>query len=489
MRLTRKLTIALSVVLMIQFAFYSYLGLRRLKGFFEHDVKGDALLIGETLATAVSRMWKTQGEAEAAALVAQTNDDYQDMQIRFVHLESDAAKASAPELPLEMLISLSDEKSLVKHVYPGPDLDFIYTYVRIPSPEGTPAKRALELKQSFATESRFAWVSQLRLAALLLVVVISTAILMWFLGVALIGRPIKQLCDKARRIGEGDFSKPLEIKGDDEISTLAHEINKMSEALQYSRERLEEEVQGRISAMEQLRHADRLTTIGTLASGVAHELGTPLTVVSGHLNLLKPKVVGNQELEKIHTALSEQVDKMAGIVRHLLDFSRRRTPEKRSNNLWDILGRVTNMLTRFSEKRNVSIHCIPSNEDASADVDPTQLEQVITNILVNAVQATEAGVIEVGIRTERLAHPERQNSDPVLFRCLYVKDFGAGMSDDQMKQIFDPFYTTKAPGQGTGMGLSIAAGIVREHDGWITVTSEPGKGSCFSVFLPVGSAV
>lgn len=486
MRLTRKLTLALSVVLMIQFALYSYLGMRRLTGFFEHDVKGDALLIGQTLATAVSRTWKTQGEKEAVALVEVTNDDYQDMQIRFVWLGKEAVPAETPELPPEMLAPLRDGKFLVKHVYPEPDLDFIYTYVRIPGEEAAAGLGTLELKQSFATETCFAVVSQLRLAALLLVVVFSTAVLMWLLGVVLIGRPIKKLSDKARRIGEGDFSTPLELTGNDEIATLAHEINNMSEALQHSRERLEEEVRGRIAAMEQLRHVDRLTTIGTLASGVAHELGTPLTVVSGHLNILQTKVAGNPELEKINGALSEQVDKMAGIVRHLLDFSRRRTPEKSSNNLWDILGRVINMLTRFGEKRNVSIHLVPGSEDAEAPVDPTQIEQVLTNLVVNAIQATESGLIEVGIKSEQLVHPEKPGSSPALFRCIYVKDFGSGMSDEQVKQIFDPFYTTKASGQGTGMGLSIAAGIVREHEGWISVQTEVGKGSRFSVYLPAG---
>jgi len=484
MRLTLKLTIALTVILIFQFALYSYLVAQRLTGFFERDIKRDALQIGRTLATAVGRTWKNQGKDEALALISETNDDYAEIQIRFVWLSENVEVKLRPDLPLSDLTSLEKGKFFVKRVYPDPESDYIYTYIRVPLEEEQ--QGAIELKQSFAPESRFTTISVLRALAFLFIVVSTTALVMWLLGYFFIGRPIRRLCEKARRIGQGDLSDHIEVKGSDEIALLSHEINQMNDALAESRKRVEEETAAKLQAVGQLRHADRLTTIGTLASGVAHELGTPLTVVSGNVTSLASKT--DPDVQKATASISEQIEKMSAIIRQLLNFSRRRTLDRKSLNLQELLDRVIKMLTPFGEKRRVSIQYFPSTHDAIVEVDGTQIEQVLTNLIVNAMQAMETGEVEVGFTTEMAINPESSNSSSRSYYCIYIKDFGRGMTEEEAKQIFDPFFTTKSPGQGTGMGLSIAHGIVREHRGWIKVETELGKGSCFFVYLPSDGA-
>jgi signal transduction histidine kinase len=259
----------------------------------------------------------------------------------------------------------------------------------------------------------------------------------------------------------------------------------MTNELQRTQKLLQEETAARLCTLEQLRHADRLTTIGTLASGVAHELGTPLNVVSEQVNLLQP-TLPSQEIQQVRAALREQVDKMAKIVRQLLSFSRKRIPEKSTVDLHEILGKTIRMLTPFGEKRNITIQFLHDRDSAFANVDGSQIEQVFTNLLVNAIQAMNGGEIVVGVTTNDVKNSGFPDSRPEPHRCIFVKDYGIGMSPVEMQQIFDPFYTTKTPEQGTGMGLSIAHGIVKDHKGWISVASGPGEGTCFSVFLPIG---
>jgi signal transduction histidine kinase len=153
-------------------------------------------------------------------------------------------------------------------------------------------------------------------------------------------------------------------------------------------------------------------------------------------------------------------------------------------NVSDIVSQVVAMLKPFSEKRDVEILFAPSSSPVISNVDPTQLEQVIVNLMVNAIQSMDSGALKISTTID--GHATRDpstNGSP--YACIEVVDNGIGMSEEQVTHIFDPFFTTKSQGQGTGMGLSIAQGIVVEHEGWITVTSKPGQGSCFSVFLPI----
>lgn len=485
MRLTLKLSLALTFILSAQFALYGYLVARRLTGFFERDIKRDALHIGRTLSTAVVRTWKNQGYDQALALVSDTNDDNEGVNIRMVRVSDDPVEVSLrPALPPVELAPLRSGKFFVKHSDLGPDSDYVYTYVRVPI--DSPDINALELRQSFTPEIAFTRVSVIRIGIFLLVVISTTVLVMWVLGLIFIARPIAKLCLRMRQIGQGDFDTKLAMSRSDEIGTLAHEINQMNHMLRTTKAALDKETAEKSATLEQLRHADRLTTIGTLASGVAHELGTPLNVASGHLGLLVTARNDPLQVERACAAVTEQLDKMAGIVAQLLSFSRRRTPQMSMRDIDSILRKVIKMLTPFAQKRDLEIQYSVLRSIPLANVDEGQMEQVFTNLLVNAIQAMDSGEIIIHLGVEKTSSPDKPNDLPQDYVCASFTDFGIGMDRESLDRIFDPFYTTKAPGQGTGMGLSIAHGIISEHAGWISVTSAPGKGSCFSVFIPAG---
>jgi signal transduction histidine kinase len=250
------------------------------------------------------------------------------------------------------------------------------------------------------------------------------------------------------------------------IDTIAREL-----ALLIERRQAEEE---KLKFQEQLRHADRLATIGQLAAGVAHELNEPLSNILGFAQLANkcpglPKQA-EQDIDKIVKASLHARE----VVKKLLIFARQMPPSKTLVNLNQIVKDGLYLLDPRFAKKGIDLALMLAPDLPEITADPAQLHQVLVNLIVNAVQAMPEGG-RLTIRT--LAH-----DDHLL---LIVEDTGVGMSEEVLKQIFVPFFTTKDIGQGTGLGLSVVHGIVTAHGGSIKVESEPDKGSRFEVRLPV----
>jgi two-component system, NtrC family, sensor kinase len=241
--------------------------------------------------------------------------------------------------------------------------------------------------------------------------------------------------------------------------------------------------------MEQLRHADRLTTVGKLASGLAHELGTPLNVVSGRAKLIADREVEGAEAVDSARIVAEQADRMTALIRQLLDFARPRALQKISVNVTSLAARVAELVSTIARTHNVTIE-VPEHDDAlRVDADEGALHQMMTNLVVNAIHAMPSGgTIHVAAKFVDQTPPPYVEGDSRHWLAIEVKDTGTGMDDATRARIFEPFFTTKAVGDGTGLGLSVTWGIVREHRGWIDVQSAPNKGATFTVYLPGGAA-
>ena len=300
---------------------------------------------------------------------------------------------------------------------------------------------------------------------------------------------LERLIEKTRRVGTGDLAGPLEISCGDEFSELATALNQMCAQLSGAREQLSRTTEARIAALEQLRHAGRLTAVGRLAAGTAHELGTPMNVVSVRAELIIEESPSDDAVASAKI-IKAQVDKMAGIIRQLLDFARRRLPRKERADLSRLTEQAIQLLDARAKSRQIEIKFFSSGPLPS-EVDPGQIQQVLTNLLVNAIQAMpNGGTIDVRLdpcgNQQRTAAGDAGRGDGRgEFARIDVRDMGVGISPDYLGQIFDPFFTTKEVGEGTGMGLSIAYGIVQDHGGWIDVESIVGQGSRFSIFLPL----
>ncbi|HTJ46293.1 MAG TPA: HAMP domain-containing sensor histidine kinase [Kofleriaceae bacterium] len=237
---------------------------------------------------------------------------------------------------------------------------------------------------------------------------------------------------------------------------------------------VERERRERILAVEQLRHAERLNVIGTMAAGVAHELGTPLGVISGSAELLEIHAQDPARVKDLAQRILRQSARMTAIIRHLLDFGRRGGAKRADAELDAIVRAAVDLTAAAARKRGVRVDLELDPAPLYARVNPSEIEQVLSNLLVNAIHASRGGAA-VLVR----AHADH------AFAEIAIEDRGTGIAPDDLPRIFDPFFTTKGVGEGTGLGLSVSYGIVRDHGGAIEVASEPGRGSRFTVRLPL----
>jgi signal transduction histidine kinase len=361
-----------------------------------------------------------------------------------------------------------------------PSGDYLVTHVAAPVADDPGG--AIELSQPLAP--RRGYISRgvanvLTSSAAMLMV---CGLIVSLIGARLVGKPVSELIGVARRIGAGDFSATVAVQRQDEFGELARALSSMSTELEAARRRMTDETDARIRALDQLRHAERLVTLGHLASVLAHEIGTPLNVVAGHAKLIATgKLSGDAACESGST-IGTQCERMTQIVRGILDYARRRPPRRIWIPAADLVRQVYDLLRGLAEQQGVSLLVEQQDSGAKLFADPGQLQQALINLVMNAIQASRSGSqVRLGVSTDT---PTAGNSAHGEYVILSVSDQGPGISPDSREQIFEPFFTTKTNGEGTGLGLSVARDIVREHGGFVEVTSAPDQGSTFRLYLP-----
>lgn len=245
-------------------------------------------------------------------------------------------------------------------------------------------------------------------------------------------------------------------------------------ALVEERQALIAEHERRLAAQTQLRHAERLVTVGRLASGVAHELGTPLNVAQNYAQMIESGTVEGDERVEGAKIIREQVEGMTRIVRQLLDFARAGKPQRSAVDLVEVVGAALAMLKPIARQKQVQLE-LAAPPSLTANADGAQLQQVLTNLVVNAVQAVPSGG-KVRVEVEARAAGQAM---------IRVSDDGPGVAAEILPHLFEPFVTTKQVGEGTGLGLAVAYGIAREHGGELTAENLAQGGACFTLLLPV----
>ncbi|MBI4168305.1 MAG: HAMP domain-containing protein [Acidobacteria bacterium] len=321
--------------------------------------------------------------------------------------------------------------------------------------------------------------------ATLAVLVAGVAIAVFLVRV--IVEPVKQLVRATERIAAGDLDTLLPRRGRDEIGALAVAFNQMTvhlresrRALERSNSDLERKVEERTGALKeaqgQLIQAEKMTVVGQLVSGVAHELNNPLAGVLGYAQLLLRKGALGETRQGL-LKIEAEAGRCKRIVQNLLIFARHHKPRK---TLLDLNAVIESTL----EMRDY--HLRTDNITALRDLDPdlprtmadmNQIQQVLMNMINNAQHA----MLEVQ-RPHRMSIATRHHAGRIQIR---LADNGSGIRQEHLPRIFDPFFTTKEVGRGTGLGLSICYGIIQEHRGAIRVESTPGKGTVFEIELPV----
>lgn len=468
MQLTRKLSLAIGLGICLVLATNAWLRVRYDSEEYRSDVRRDHDVTGRGLASAVELLWRTDGESRAREVVEELNLRSNHVTIRWVWPD---ASESEPEAPLDRTGIPRPGQPTRSVVVDGPGgIPHVlsYTHVDLPGPRDG----AIEMYESLAHERAHLGRTLVRAAVTTAVLITVCVALTLGFGIVFVARPLRLLSEKAHRIGAGDLGGPIEMDQHDEIRDVARAMNDMCDRLAEARERIERESAAKLRAVEQLRHADRLRTVGQLASVIAHELGTPLNVIRGRAAMIQDGEVPVSRMRELGGVVIEQCDRMAGIIRGLLDFSRRESADRYLTDLVHPVRQAITWLEPMARKRGVSL-ALETGSELSAAIDPHQIQQAVTNIVLNAIQASPAGEsvsVQVG------AAPQSSEI------WIDVEDHGPGLADPA--RAFEPFYTTKAIGEGTGLGLPIAEEIVRDHGGSIEVASEPGAGARFRIRLP-----
>ncbi len=486
MKVATKLIVALVVGVCVVLAAFGWIRVQRETRLFDADVRRDHRAVAMTLASSVETVWRTSGEKEALALVRAADRSKAHIRIRWIWLEEGTAQALLDDGSFDRL-QAGDLVQREVHIFehdgrwtPDESAD-PWLVTAVPVHTASPRAGALELAESLAPAHAYLHTTLTNLILSLAAVIVVCTLIMLLSSVVLVGRPMGVLVERARSIGGGNLSDRLHLTQRDEIGELGREMDAMCERLEAARENLDKETAARIATLEQLRHADRLTTVGRLAAGIAHELGTPLNVVSGRAKMLARDTLTPEQSQEYARIVSEQAERMAGIIRQLLDFARRREPKRQRHDLRAVAAQTVSMLTPLARKRGVQITL--EGEPLQVSLDAGQVQQALTNLIVNAVHASpEHATVEVEVTQGEATRPE---GTPQQVAIVRVADHGGGIPPEVRDQIFEPFFTTKPVGEGTGLGLSVTRDIVAEHDGWITVDSAASSGTTFILHLPL----
>lgn len=291
------------------------------------------------------------------------------------------------------------------------------------------------------------------------VVAIVVFALVIFVSKSILG-PLSQVQEATRRIAQGTF-EPLPVKNShDEIQQVFVALNSMVEELK--------------KRQIQLVQAQKLSSIGTLASGIAHQLNNPLNNISTSAQILEEETRGQNDFtDKMMHNITQETLRARAIVKGLLEFSRHKDFSPSPYSIKSVLeGAIQLVSSQLGPKTSVNLD-IP--EDATLFVDRQRLQEAFINLLINAIQAIGGGEGRIDIRAWREEG----------FEVISFSDTGEGMSADILQRIFDPFFSTKEVGQGTGLGLFIVYGIIEKHQGSIRAESTPGEGTTFYIALPL----
>lgn len=337
------------------------------------------------------------------------------------------------------------------------------------------------------------------------ILVVTTLIGLALSGVigAHLARPIKELETVARRVAVGERDLQIEVRTGDELEDLASEFNEMTRALTQRESEisslnrnLEQKVIERTAQLEEksrlllktqadLVRAEKLADLGILSAGVAHEINNPLAIIRGNTEVLEMSIPPEHPNREEIDIISQQTERMAKIVANLLAFARQKPMQREEVDIHRLLDEI---LAQIGHQ--VSLDNIRVAKDYAPDLqmitgDAGQLRQVFTNLVLNAVQAMpDGGALSVAAR-------HAPNSSPLTshtshdFVEISVTDTGKGIPPEHLKKIFTPFFTTKE--NGTGLGLSVSYGIIKDHCGTIRVETVEGEGTTFRIALPVKS--
>ncbi len=318
------------------------------------------------------------------------------------------------------------------------------------------------------------------------IIIIETLVIILFLTSILsimVIRPIKRLADTARRIAEGELDQQVSIGTSDEIGELAICFNRMTRNLIESRQRLQENMESLEAAYEEISKAqeglvntEKEAAIGRLAAGIAHEIGNPLSSILGYTDIMLMDSIDESQAKEYLKLIEKEILRIQGIIQDLLDFSKPREMSMEILDATEVLDKSLRLVQAQKDFQNIEAtqHLHKGNYLVMAD--ENRLQQVFINILLNAAQAMQGkGKLDIEVKNIK---------DDIL---ISFTDSGEGIADDIKDRIFDPFFSTKDVGKGTGLGLTVSKNLVEMMGGTMSFESTVGKGTTFYIRFPAAS--
>ncbi|MDP1667318.1 MAG: ATP-binding protein [Methylobacter sp.] len=501
MRISTKLTLALTSIGLLIFISYGLYHLSIEQRDLSRVISLQTKLLGKGLQIAVENAMRDKQLADITELLNGLEQIEPELKVRVYDAQGkafpDAIGNSYPSDFQERLHAALKDDEDDQFFYPEETPEYITRLLPLQNTKGE-RLGVLVFVRALHEMRRDLDVTRRNLAISTLTFIVIAAPLCTLICLIYIGWPLQRLTDGMKQIRDGNFSPlPLIPKGhkfrlsrqaaqlsfikhQDEIGVLLKTFNTMAAELATARQNLKEEAQSRSQVQAALQEADKLITIGQLSAGLAHEIGSPLQVLKGRAEYLMLCASQPEEIIRHARILASQTERITRIVQQLLKFTQRRPPRFTRIDLRDPVNAVLNLLEYEAYKKQVELSYEAATDLPPILADSDGIQQIVLNLVTNALAATGAGG-----RIVVAVEPYPARSETIEAIQLTVRDDGYGMSEETLKHLFDPFFTTRQEQGGVGLGLAAARSIVIAHRGSIKAESALGQGSTFTIILPM----
>jgi two-component system NtrC family sensor kinase len=488
MSISTRLILLLTIITSVVMTVASYFDLRQREVVLQTAMRNEVRAHAMTLQIVLQDEYAASRMADAQSLIDRLSDNPKIYGVILFNQEGRIAMLSDPLIPqeiqypaevrrviasgvaAEIVRSIKDEDvfSIIMPIYVKSEIQGAFEI----------AQPISFVKADVARARRDMAVTTLMLLVIIfLVVLVSTR--------RSLARPIKELLEGAAAVGRGDLDYRVIVptRGG-ELARLALDFNRMADSLAEQRRDADRQAEERLGLERALRHSERLSVIGRLAAGIAHEMGAPLNVIYARAGqMLASPDAPLDKRQKNLTIIRAQAERITRIVRQLLDLARPKELRREPIALAPLIMSTLELLEADAKRAGVGF-TVEALDNLWVDADKDLLNQVLLNICLNAIQAMpEGGCLRIG----GIINASTKDGSQMV--ALRVSDTGTGIAPEHLSRIFEPFYTTKEIGAGSGLGLAISSRIVEEHGGWIEAANNAEGGATITVYLPQSAAL
>jgi signal transduction histidine kinase len=481
-----KLTFSLFALTLVVFGIYGTYQLRTESQDLRDDVEKETRLLAHSLLVSVENALRDQQTEDVQELLQQIEHFKPSIDVS-VYIQNHSIIHSGAESlvwPEEVKQALSQtalDGEMKQFYFPADDPDFLvmslpFNKASTAMPGNLAVVRSLQkMKEDLSKTRTYILWSFFSLISF-------TSLLCFFLGQIYISRPLQELRQAMLAFRNSrEPPEPLPISGNDELSSVRQEFNRMTVQLFSAYRRLDAETQQRRQLQRALQNADKMITIGQLSAGLAHEIGSPLQIINGRARALADGSEDLQEVRRIANILVDQTDRITRIVQRLLEFAPRPSSEPVLCDVIQAVAEVIDMLGFEARRQGVVMTFTHPETLPLLLINKDGIQQIVLNLLSNALAAVvDTGSISVDLSQDSIVYAD--NKIPAL--RLTVSDTGTGIAPEHLPYLFEPYFTTRSKQGGTGLGLAVVKTLVTEMGGSVVAETEFGKGSHFIVHLP-----